>query len=347
MKIFQKIKLQRDQEIVKKYKVVGITLLREEKTATKKKWNFLGFRFSKKKKSFSRLFPKEAENKVYKGVSHVPSPKRVAIFASFSKNGKIADYVVYYLSELKKVCDAIVFVADNPIIPSEVDKIKNLVVYAQFKRHKEYDFGSYKRGFQRAQKSGLLANAEELVLCNDSCFGPVFPFTEMFDKMADDKADFWGLSNYDQHYHIQSFFVVLKKKVFNSDVFAKFIFSVQKENSFWDVVLKYELGLSDILHEAGFISASVVPKKIAEMQEYSKAYSCYNKTFFPTLLMEKYRFPLIKTKVFNGDRAYLTLCLDDRTELLEKIKMNNNELYNCIHKYIQALSQQNTVKKQK
>ena len=150
------------------------------------------------------------------------------------------------------------------------------------------------------KKNGLLNETEELVLCNDSCFGPVFPFSEMFAKMTENSADFWGLSNYDVHYHIQSFFLILNKRAFKSSAFHNFITSVQKENGFWNVVLKYEIGLSDVLLQAGFHSASVLPGKLEEMKKYSKHYHCYNKTFFPILLMEKYHFPLIKVKVFTA-----------------------------------------------
>ena len=143
--------------------------------------------------------------------------KRLAIFASFSANGKIDDYVVYYIKNLKKVCDAIIFVADNSIIPNEFEKIKKYVIYASFNRHGEYDFGSYKRGYLYAKEKGLLNISEELVLCNDSCYAPVYPFENMFSNMKQRKCDFWGICANDQFcYHLQSYFLVFNAKVFKS-----------------------------------------------------------------------------------------------------------------------------------
>lgn len=141
--------------------------------------------------------------------------KRIAVFASFSSNGRISDRVIYYLKGLKQICDAIIFVADSPIIPDEVDKIRDLVIFAQFKRHNEYDFGSYKYGVQFAQNNKLLNNIEELILCNDSCYGPVYPFDNVFSEMKNKECDFWGLSSdIIEKEHVQSFFYVFKQNIF-------------------------------------------------------------------------------------------------------------------------------------
>ena len=65
MKIWQKIKLQQDGKKIKKYKFCGITILRKEKSLTKKKWNVFGLKFCKsikkiKVKSMSFFLSKKA-----------------------------------------------------------------------------------------------------------------------------------------------------------------------------------------------------------------------------------------------------------------------------------------------
>lgn len=50
MKIFHKQKFFKDNKLIKKYKFCDITLLRKEKSPTKKKWNFLGIKISYKLK---------------------------------------------------------------------------------------------------------------------------------------------------------------------------------------------------------------------------------------------------------------------------------------------------------
>lgn len=161
--------------------------------------------------------------------------KRVAIFAHYSSDSKIEDHVIYYLQGLNQVTDYIIFVSDSDIKESELQKIKNITTKSIAKHHGEYDFGSYKRGFIYAIENNLLADCEELIFANDSCYAPLFQFTEMFNKMSNKKLDFWGatqnsLNNYeDGKIHIQSYFIVFKSNVFNSDCFKNFIFSIKKK----------------------------------------------------------------------------------------------------------------------
>lgn len=95
---------------------------------------------------------------------------RIAIFASYDKNGIIHDYVIEYLKYLKEIADKIIFIADNYADEQEQNKLKWLVDYVKFSTHGEYDFRSYKRGYYFAKNNGWLDNANELIFCNDSCF---------------------------------------------------------------------------------------------------------------------------------------------------------------------------------
>jgi rhamnosyltransferase len=65
----------------------------------------------------------------------------------------------------------------------------------------------------------------ELVLCDDSLFGPVFPLNEMFSVMAERPCAYWSLT--DQRgegfeWHAQSGFVVFRKPVLQAEAFWNF-----------------------------------------------------------------------------------------------------------------------------
>lgn len=295
----------------------------------------------KKVKAQKVKFPKGAVSQKYVSKDFVlKDMHRVAIFASYSGNGEIADYVVYYLRELKKVCDAIIFIADNPIFPGEIEKIKDLVIFAKFKRHCEYDFGSYKRGYNYAKKIGVLDKCDEIVICNDSCYGPVYPFEEVFGKMDKQKdVDFWGLvANDDIKFHLQSYFLVFKKQVFNSKPFDKFINSVKKEKSFWDIVLKYEIEMTDFLKKNNFKVSAFFPdvESLSDLDTFTDKNmlslnfraGSRNPTVFPLSMIEKYRFPLIKVKALTNGFLY---ALEEKEKaVLEFVKKENLELYDAI-----------------
>lgn len=279
------------------------------------------------KTSTKLSFPFGAESLIYVQPLTVENRfRRVAVFASFSSDGKIHDYVLYYLRKLREVCDAIVMVADNPIIPSELDKLSGLVVYAQFKRHEEYDFGSYKRGYQYAREKGLLKACDELIVCNDSCYGPVHPLAEMFNEMSSRTCDFWGcLSNAAPTPHIQSFFYVFKQQIFNSQVFERFFNNVTKLESFWDVVFQYEIGLSKLLKDSGFTFDSYVPLVIDECSKL-KLLKINNKVVLPLTLTEKYKMPFLKRKLFDTGSDTYRLSLEGPSEMVDYVKSVNPEL---------------------
>lgn len=102
--------------------------------------------------------------------------KRVAIFAHYSKNNTIENYIIYLIKELKTIADKIIFISDSNLEEFELEKIKNYINYYDCKKHGEYDFGSNKKGFLWAKNNNLLIDCEELIFINDSCYGPLYPF---------------------------------------------------------------------------------------------------------------------------------------------------------------------------
>ena len=159
-------------------------------------------------------------------------------------------------------------------------------MFSDFSPHGEYDFGSYKRGYQYALKHGLLEEADELVLCNDSCFS-VMDFDDMFSQMSRRSCDFWGVTDsIEIQYHLQSYFLVFKKNVFTHKEFANFLNSVVRQDNVNDVIKKYEIALTPFLQNINFTS-----------DVFIKHQEKINPTMKPITLLE-HNIPLIKRRIF-------------------------------------------------
>jgi len=179
--------------------------------------------------------------------------KRLAIFAHFDKQSIIDQYVINYLLELRKYSE-IIFVSDGILSDEEQAKIKDLCFTIISKRHGEYDFGSYKIGFQLLQEEypNKLAEIDELLFVNDSCY-LVGSLEKIFANMEQKQdCDFWGLTDeytsFDNpRYHLQSYFLVFRKTVFTSNLFQNFISQITKQESKDEIIYKYEIGLSEFL----------------------------------------------------------------------------------------------------
>lgn len=159
---------------------------------------------------------------------------KLLIFASYNPNGIISDYVIYYLNALREFTDKIIFVADNDLNDTEKEKLLGIVYKVIARRHESYDFGSYKIGYFWALEQNILNDVDELIFVNDSCYGPIFPLEEVFDKMSEKECDFWGLIGSNEgRYHLLSFFMSFKKNVFSSITFNNFVSSFHHQSSFW------------------------------------------------------------------------------------------------------------------
>lgn len=248
--------------------------------------------------------------------------KKLAIFAFYNGKGLINDYVVTYLKYLKELSDSIIFVADNEPNVKELSKIYPLVSHIESYHHGEYDFGSYKIGFRYAKEHYLLDDIDEIILCNDSCFC-VDSLKPAFDKMATKPCDFWSMTASNEYEpHLQSFFLVVKKKLFNSEVFGNYLDNVKHLDSFLEIVNTYEIPLKKTFEKEGFKSAS-----------YIKAPKKNNPTFFPIKCM-KVKMPLIKRKIFTESYA----CKESLLEVILYLKIKHNAKYKDILNYFNVNS---------
>ena len=249
--------------------------------------------------------------------------KRCVIFAHYDKDSIIDDYVVYYLSELKKIADKIIFVSDCNVSKRELEKLQQYIHHSIIGKHGEYDFGSYKRGFQYCLKNNLINKYDELIFANDSCYAPLFPFEQMFQMMEKKNIDFWGnTANFSSKFrnikHIQSYFVVFKPKVFKSEVFKNFINSVTKEKTKKDIILKYECGLTTSLDKAGF--------KWDVYCKLSKNFQDTHILYFKELVKEN-KSPFLKRSI----PALNSMFSEQIFNIKRFLSLNTN--YNCIVEY--------------
>ncbi|MCQ2390815.1 MAG: hypothetical protein MJ240_05290 [Kiritimatiellae bacterium] len=220
---------------------------------------------------------------------------RTAVVASYFGKGEIPETLVYLLNGLREVVDNIVYVADCKVFPTEVEKLRGLVTVAKFERHGQYDFGSYRRGLEICRAEGFVepAVADELVVVNDSNYGPVFRFSESFAKMATVDCDFWGYTGYNAfgNVHISSYFYDFRRRVLDGTALDEFLAEVDGPIERDKVIIKFEFRLTKYLESKGFAWSTLVPMGFKRGAP----------TKFPVSLMKKYRMPLLKAKAANGD----------------------------------------------
>lgn len=233
--------------------------------------------------------------------------RTLVLFAHFDLQGIVDPYVVYYLEALHRLNATIVFVSGSPRITADsVASIRSLCAGIYTRRTLSLDFGSWHLAWNILKESAwTLGQFDRLVIANDSVFGPLYPIEEMWGSF--DGADMYGaIESFEQVRHLQSFFLAWdlnrRTRPFLEDFWNGFEYTVNK----WELIKKYELGLSVRAREAGlvtkpFLSAETIQRARQESAEFAYA-PCFvergNSTlFFWDGLIEKFRFPFLKASL--------------------------------------------------
>lgn len=237
----------------------------------------------------------------------VKSDRRLAVFAHFDQEQRIDDYVVYYLKKLREVSMHIVFVSSAFLPEQELKKIGQIVEKVIVRENIGYDFMSWKVGLESV---GRMDAYDELIICNDSVYGPLFPLQETFFQMDKSPCDFWGLTeSHDIAYHLQSYFLVFRKSVLSSKIFNYFWEQVEPLADKQEVIKRYEVGLSQALMSHGFSPLAFVSFKPTIFRIFT---TLFQNISLPEIVAEKYRKYSPADFFLKGLKASLSLLVNHR-----------------------------------
>lgn len=276
--------------------------------------------------------------------------RRLGIFVFFDKDGIVDDYIVYLLDELYKILERLIIVCNGALL-SEGKAI--------FERYTDEIFLRENVGFDAAawqfaliEKVGFeeLENYDQLILLNDTFYGPFYSFEDMFFQMDAKKVDFWGITIHGKtddgwgicEYgylpeHIQSYFIVYENKLITSDIFETYWKSLPIANSFSEAVCFNEARQTKFFADAGY-SYSVLcdTRDLENGYSYSDNHYIYN----PFMLIKNFNCPILKRKVFLADRIFLleTNSTYEVVQVLHYLEQETNYNINLIYKHLMRLT---------
>ncbi len=225
--------------------------------------------------------------------------RRIAIFAHYDPDQRIKGYVVRHLLALREVCAEVHFVSTAGAPAEEMAKLDGIVASCRLCENLGYDFGMW----QRATQDLVLGDLDELVLTNSSVFGPIFPLAKVFDRMQDSACDFWGLSdNLDYEYHLQSYFIVLRRRLLRSGHLERFFASVLPYQYKHQVIRSYEVGLTHYLLDQGF-----VPDVVASVLDQGLRLRGLNPALFAPMAFLDRGVPYVKVELLRDNPHQIPL----------------------------------------
>ena len=107
--------------------------------------------------------------------------KRLALYSFYNKSGLAGSFVYYYLKRLSEISDVAVIV-NGSLKPESKSQLESQGYRVFCRENRGFDFGAWKE-FLLSNDQAVYSHYDELILCNCSCYGPVYPFQRIFDEM--------------------------------------------------------------------------------------------------------------------------------------------------------------------
>ena len=181
--------------------------------------------------------------------------KSIAIMSVYDPDGIIDDYIIYYLNSLKKVTERIIVAVNGQIDLEGESKLQKVADDIFIRPNKGFDFGAYKDVIDNYLPYEIWDKYEEIILCNDTCFGPFVPFETIFDVMDRRGLQFWSINYRDNLLlpYYESYFMVFSGKALG---LLKSFFRETVDDSITEISYAqgYEHSLSELIMQQKILS---------------------------------------------------------------------------------------------
>lgn len=231
--------------------------------------------------------------------------KRIGIFFFFDAQGIVDEYVEVLLRDLRPNLTRLLAVINGALTDEGRARLERVTDKVLVRENTGLDVMAYKAGIEHVGWDGL-AEYDELVLLNHTNFGPVHPFSEMFEEMAARTLDFWGITQHHGHpfdpyhqceygyipAHIQSSFLVIRRPLLTSEDYRRFWDNMPPIRSYEDSICKYEAVFTKKFSDLGYHGETYVDTSdLLDVTDYPLM-------MMPTELVKNRRCPIFKRKLF-------------------------------------------------
>lgn len=239
--------------------------------------------------------------------------KRLCIFVIYDKEGIVDEYITFLLHSLKLYCESLIVVCNGSLQDNESVKLQCIADEIIFRENRGFDVTAWKFVLCKLIEEKSIDEYDEVILCNDSFYGPVYDWKEMFYAMDKETVDFWGITSHPKSYevirghipeHLQSFFIVIRRSMLISDDFYHYWKDIQLDGgSLLDAIEEHELRFTSYFEKRGYkwkayVNTSELESSINEKLNYNTYY------FSPLELVRDYRCPIIKKKALVDKNLY-------------------------------------------
>ena len=262
------------------------------------------------------------------------SAKRLGIYFFYDPQGIVDRYIDYFLKDFSTCFQKLVIVC-NGVLSEEgrlvFEKYTDSILVRE---NTGMDVWAYKTAFDSLGWSELV-RYDEVTIANYTSMGPVYPFREMYAEMADRDLDLWGINKHFRHEedvfgkisygyipeHIQSYYMVFRRSLVQSEQFQKYWDTMPLIKNYVDSIATFEAVFTKKFADEGFKWDVYV--NIDDLETVT----LHPILTYPVDLIQNRKCPIFKRRSFFQDYDVVldSTLGQDAVELYEYL--NRNQLY--------------------
>jgi len=190
------------------------------------------------------------------------TPRRLVIYVVWDRRGDVEDYVAHALGGLRDHATHILVVVNGALTEAGRAHLEPVADEILVRENRGFDIWGHKHALDHL--GSRIDQFDELVLTNDTWFGPVRPYGPIFTRMDGSPADFWGMTDHAReepnpftgegvlYYHLQSFWIAVRRSMFLSATWRAYWQDLPEMPGYFDAVLKHEAVFTQHFADAGF-----------------------------------------------------------------------------------------------
>ena len=234
--------------------------------------------------------------------------KRLAVYVMHDNDGIVDLYIDAFLAGLRSEVSCLRVVINGDVSEEGEARIREIADEVMVRPNEGYDITAYREGLLMHGYEDL-CSYDEAVICNDTLYGPIHPFSEMFGAMAERDVDFWGITAFygapfdpfgtiSYGYlpkHIQSFFQVFRKDFMRTEDFRKWWEEMPPITKYEDAIGTHEAVFTKAMEDLGYRWGVYCDG------DAMSGYTWDPLRDFPRYCMETLKCPVMKKRTFYHD----------------------------------------------
>jgi lipopolysaccharide biosynthesis protein len=190
--------------------------------------------------------------------------RRICLFSFYDEQGLVDDYVVFLLKELGRFVEKIIFFSNGPLSKEGEIALRGVVHEVVLRPNEGFDVLAYKEGLEKIEFDRA-GRYDEVLMVNHTCYGPVYPFAELFEEMSTRECDFWGITAHLEMtpnpftghgklpYHLNTNFVAVRGDMLRSQTFRQYWERLQGSKTYEEAILSHEAVFTEYFTKLGYV----------------------------------------------------------------------------------------------